>query len=380
MGIKVNHTILNLSAAVLLAVSFFSCGKQPEFAGQQVGVLTRKDAVLSTKGSGELTTASLRDRSFGLYGYYRDEGQYFDGVDAGHLLMSNARMSYVETTGSGDRWVCDPSVYWPLGSSVSFFAYAPYLDAEGSILTLPNSDVSSMLRGTYRVPADVSAQPDFCLAPPVLDWNASKGDVPVTFNHALTKVLFCFNAGGAIYEGEEHRFRVKSLTLEGVAESNKFTFGGGENGFHWDGIPRDAIEARTGSYALSVEDGTLTGATLPFLSEVEEAEGLERFLCVNGVSDGILYLLPQPMTPAARVTVEFCACLYDEGLGIWVEDESIPFDPVTVFLPETTVWYAGNTVVYSATLDVTYYIDLEFSVTLADWENNILDDTNFTHE
>lgn len=354
-----------------------SCAKEKAVESRvQVSVST---SVPGTKGAGELTIASLRTSSFGLFGYYRDAGYFFDGVDETRRLMDNARMSFVESGAGGDRWVCDPTVYWPLGCTMTFFAYAPYMDNAGSILTLPNADGNAMLRGTYVVPSDPKEQPDFCLSAPVLDWKASQGDVPIAFGHALSKVLFYFNADGDLYEDEQHRFAVKSILIEGLVGNNSFTFGG-EDGFRWDTAPRHDMATRTASYSLSVGAGTLTGRMMPFVSEVAEEEGLDRYLCVNGLPDGILYLLPQPLTAAARLTVEYGAYLYDDVLGEWIEDLAVPTKPMTVSLPETTVWNAGRTICYSATIDVTYYVDLELSVTLADWEGNALDDIEFEHE
>lgn len=359
-------TLLNLSAAVLLALLTCSCSKQQDVESREIGVLTPRSGAGATKGSGGLTTESLRSRSFGLFGYYRDGGDYFEGVDEDYLLVDNATMSYVETTGGGDRWVCDPTVYWPLGCSMTFFAYAPHLDADGAILTLPNADGHSMLRGTFNVPADPKEQPDFCLSDPVMDWTVSQGDVPVSFEHALTRVRFYFNLKGLAYEGDYHVYRVKELSIEGLVGTNKFTYGG-TNGWYWDDLPRNASSLRTASYSMSIEDGTLDAVDLPYSWDRISQSGLDRFECINLSDDAALYLLPQPLTSAASVSLQLAAYM-DDGEGNWVEDTRAEIAPMVVSLPEATVWRSADTVCYSASIDMTWDMEMVFAVTVTPWE------------
>lgn len=369
MVFKFRHiTFLNLSAAVLLAALACSCDKRSEdTTPREICVLSQGSGAAPTKGSGELTTESLRSRSFGLFGYYRDAGDFFEGVDEAYRLVDNATMSFVETTAGGDRWVCDPTVYWPLGCTMTFFAYAPHLDSAGDILTLPNADGHLMLRGTYAVPSDPKEQPDFCLSAPVLDWKVSQGDVPVAFQHTLTRVRFYFNLKGLPYEGDYHVYRVKELTIEGLVGTNKFTFGG-TNGWSWDDLPRNAMGLRTDAYSMSIEDGTLDAVDLPYSWDRASESGLARYECVNLSEDAALYLLPQPLTSAASVSLQLAAYM-DDGTGTWVEDTRAAIDPMTVSVPEATVWRSGDTVCYSASIDMTWDMEMVFAVTVTPWEN-----------
>lgn len=329
-----------------------------------------------TKGAGELSLVSLRGRGFGLFAWWAPQGSYFDGMAVGKEWLFNSPVTYSSTDEGWDKWTCTPEAYWPIGCSLSFFAYAPYMDNDGPMLVFPSDRTSGMPSGVFTQATAVDEQEDFCLSAPALDRRKAQGDVPVVFNHALTKVLFYFNAGGGIYEGEEHQFRVKSIELEGLVGANTFYYGG-TNGFRWATLPRSDLSTRTSGYALSTADGTLSDVPLVWEKDVLAEEGLNRFTCVNGEEGGILYLLPQPVTSMAYATVTFAAYKFDEGSGEWVEDLDIPYEPVRVALPETTVWEAGRTVCYSASVDVTYYIDLTFDVTLADWEGNVITDIDF---
>lgn len=363
---------VRVAFGALLLVVAGGCMKQPLVDGGSASGGERVPIELvtspsGTKGLGNVTTESLRSDTFGVFGFYRDAGDVFDGVDVPHRLLDNARMGFIETKSGGDRWRVDPVVYWPLGCSMTFFAYAPYMSHTGPVLTLPNDDGNPMLRGTFSVPSDPKAQPDFCLSAPVMDWTVSQGDVPVEFEHTLTRVKFYFNLTGSPYEGDYRVYRVKSLSLDGVVGTNKFTYGG-TNGWSWDDLPRNNMALRTASYDLSLAEGTLNGVDLPYEWDRSAQSGLAKYECVNEDPDGVLYLLPQPVTTAASVTVQVAAYM-DDGTGNWVEDTRAEIDPLTVPLPEATVWHAGETVCYSATIDMSWLMELVFSVTVTPWSD-----------
>lgn len=322
----------------------------------------------TTKGAGSLSTETLRTRGFSLFAWWTPEGDYFGGITPGTLWLDGTDVSFVAAEGDGrDRWTCSPAAWWPLGAGLSFFAYAPAMDASGGMLSFPESGTAGMPAGRFTQESDVVSQEDFLIAPPVLDRRKDQGAVPMTFNHALTKVLFYFNAVGDIYEGDTHVFKVKSLTLRNLVGSNRFVMGG-TNGFRWDTLPRDDVSSRTASYELSIAGGTLRDAALPLASDRESETGLGRYDCVNDHETGQLYLLPQPMTLAAEARVVFAAYLYDDVTGEWVEDPEFDYEPVVISLPEQTVWEPGKTVCYSASVDISHLIDIQFTVTVMPWE------------
>lgn len=318
----------------------------------------------ATKGAGEITAASLRSKSFGLFAWWCAEDSYFSGISSGSLYLDNMEMSYVETTLSGDRWECSEESYWPLGCKLSFFAYAPYLDCDGPVLTLPNGESGPLLRGTFGQLTAVEDQVDLCVAAPVYDRTSSQGDIPMVFNHALTKVMFYINVSGIPDEETDFVYRVESLTLNNVVGENVFTYGNATKGFRWNDLPRTDVSSRTASYTLTRAGGHLVDTPLTHVDDLTTEEGLGRYLCVNGTSDGYLYMLPQPMTGSSTVTVTIWG--YSVDGGVLTHETSL--SPFTLTLPEETVWGAGDCVAYSATIDITRWDDIiNFSAAVTPW-------------
>lgn len=364
--------IMNNSLRILVMVLTLcvvdSCSKEP-FSRvkcdrtRPLGVTAWMDEGV-TKGAGEITTASLRSRGFGLFAWWCHEDTYFSGITGGSLYLDNMEMSFIESTLSGDRWECSTESYWPLGCKLSFFAYAPYLDCTGPVLTLPNGSSGPMPRGTFEQLSAPEEQIDLCIAAPVYDRLSSQGDVPMVFNHALTKVMFYFNISGIPDEEDDFVYRVESLTLNNVVGENDFTYGNASKGFRWNDLPRTDLSSRTASYTLTRAAGNLVDLPLIHVDDLTSETGLDRYVCVNDLPEGFLYLLPQPMTGGSTVTVTIWG--YSVEAGNLVHRTSL--SPFTLTLPEETVWDAGDRVAYSATLDITRWDDIiNFSATVTPW-------------
>lgn len=367
--------------AALVTAGAVSCQKEDAFV-----LPVDKDAPLAfvspggeqlTKGATPTDDVSLKASHFGLFAYWMNDGEPFSGVDGAYPYLRNREVVYRETVESVDYWACNPTAFWPIGGSMTFFGYAPFMDTEGPVLTLPSSDTQSMPRGRFIQKTDVKEQVDFCLSAPVYDRKKGSGKVPMNFTHALSKVLFFFNLKGERDMSDARRFMVKSLKLRKVANENSFTYGG-LSGYRWDELPRSDLSSRTTEYDLSLADGTLSYVPLPYESERESEQGLARYEVVNGAKDGILYLLPQPMTGTSDVEIVVSAFIYDDTTDTWVEDPLDEMEPVTITLPEETVWQPGKTVCYSASLDA--WLPIKFNVTLADWNVRVIENTEFIHE
>ena len=370
------HTILlSLTAGLLLCVS---CRKETA-----VQLQVDENAPLefyggmssaSTKGATPVDGTSIRTSHMGLFAYWEGTDEYFDGGDPGRLYLDNREVVYSSTESGIDYWRCSPAAWWPLGNNLTFFAYAPYMPTMEPVLDFPLRTLNTMPRGTFIQKTAVNEQVDLCLSAPVYDVPKTAGSVPLQLSHALTKVLFYFNLSSEKYEGETRKFMVKSLVLNDVVGKNSFTFGGSK-GYYWDNLPRSATELRNASYSLSIPDGTLSYVPLPYAEDVASETGLNQFVCVNGLSDGLLFMLPQPMTGGSSVTVVVSAYAYDSGTDTWIEDPTDEMDPVTIYLPEYNVWDPGKTVAYSASLNAD--LPITFNVTLLPWGTNQTDAGQF---
>ena len=345
-----------------------SCAKTPVLLEadieRSIEVFSVMDGVSATKGAGEITTASLRSRSFGLFAWWTSSSTYFSGISVGSLYLDNMEMDFVESTISGDRWTCSTPTFWPIGCNLTFFAYAPYLDCDGAMLSLPNGESSLLPRGTFTQDTDVREQVDLCLAAPVYDRSSSAGDVPMAFTHALSKVLFYVNIEGTPDEEEDFVYRVESLSVNDVVGSNTFTYGNSNVGYRWDDIPRSDLASRDTDYFLTRANGELVDDILIHVDDLTSETSLDRYVCVNGTSDGYLYLLPQPMTGAS--TVEMVIYGYSVEGGNLVHKTTL--DPFVLRLPEETVWSQGSVVAYAATLDITRWdAIINFTATVTPW-------------
>ena len=328
----------------------------------------------STRGATPTNESSIRSSHIGLFAYWEGTDEYFDGADPGRLYLDNREVVYSSTESGIDYWKCSPAAWWPLGSNLTFFAYAPFMSEMSPVLDFPLRLPSGMPRGKFVQKTAVKEQVDFCLSAPVYDVPKNVGSVPMSLSHALTKVLFYFNLDSEKYEGETRQFIVKSLTLNDVVNENAFTFGGSK-GYSWDILPRTATSLRNTSYSLSLEDGTLSYIPLPYDEDMSSYTGLDKYVCVNGLNDGILYLLPQPMTGASSVTIVVSAYTYNSGADSWDEIPGDEMDPITILLPEYTVWEPGKTVAYSASLEGS--LPVTFNVSLIPWSTNQTDAGQF---
>ncbi len=369
--------------ALLSAIALASCVKTVDTSLQ-----VDKDSPVSfysgiaparteqTKGDVPINETTLKTEHFGVFAYWEQEDDYFDGVEYGHLYLDNRELLFSSTEGGTNYWRCSPEAYWPLGCTLTFFGYAPYMSTRGPELVIPASDTEIMPRGQFTQKSDVKKQIDLCLTAPAYDQKKSGGEVALSFTHALSKVLFYFNIANGKYEGDERCFMIKSMKLCDVVGTNSFTYGG-IDGYRWDQLPRSDLSTRTKSYSLSLEEGTLSYIPLPYAEDRESESGLAKYECVNGEDDGILYLLPQPMTGISYLEFVLSLYSYDSVNDVWIEDPSGEMDPVKLMLPETTVWDKGRTVCYSASVNA--MVPMSFSVTLCDWEGNVIEDVNFSH-
>lgn len=344
---------IRLAVAVLLAAS---CTKgesyfasMPEVSSIPVEV----DAFVegsATKGSGMLDDTSIRTKEYGVFAWWRQKEGYFDGVDDEHLYADNYRATFVEMDGSVPLWKFSPSFWWPVGSTLSMFAYAPYMDCDGPVLVMPNGDSGPFPRGTYTVPSEVASQADFCIAPMVYDRTPSMGNVSFVFNHALTRVHFSANVYDSEYVPGESDwvYRVESIMLSGLVGSNSFSVGKGSSGFKWDEVDQFDASVHTASYSVSFAGG-LSSSYLPYSWDVEGLPVEERYTLLNGAEGVTFYLLPQVITNSAYVT--FGLRPYRYSGGVWV-DAGFSVPSFSARLTDGFDWVQGTTVSYVATINV----------------------------
>ena len=148
--------------------------------------------------------------SFGVTAIYK-EG------DNNVLLLDNAE---AEKTG-GEFWgfTNNSNARWPIGSTVSFHAYAPHSSADKSMLTygVDKENVQTQITYTASTTADdIINQPDLIVATNTGSRQLTDADeaVQLDFYHALTAVSFAIDKDLADVVGKGGK--MTSVTLKGI--------------------------------------------------------------------------------------------------------------------------------------------------------------------
>lgn len=282
-----------------------------------------------TKGTPAVSNLSIQTSGFGMYAYWEESDAFFSSVDASRIYLENSRVKYV----SGS-WVT--GAYWPAGKKLNFFGYAPYqsdIDATDSPIRYMDhgGGVTTYPKLVVIPPEDISKQMDLCVSSPTLNYSASDGPVPFSFEHAMARIRIYVNINGSGVS-----YKVKGLTLYGVASRNTLTFSTAPGTpFVWD-----ACSAADGSYVF--ESGQLLSTSIKRIADLTDETGLDRYSWIHETAEGELYLVPQTLTSYASISLEIGE--YD-GDGVLVNT----FDRI-VSLPSGSEWLGGKTYCYKYTL------------------------------
>lgn len=123
-----------------------------------------------------------------------------------------------EATQNGNYWFTSSNATWPLGGSVSFYAYAPYNETSLSLQDSDDFVKNKTIR--YTANTDFPKQPDLIVAKSennAFTSSTANKAVGLSFNHALTAITFSISAD--MIPGT-----VKSITLSGVYGQGDYDF------------------------------------------------------------------------------------------------------------------------------------------------------------
>ena len=153
--------------------------------------------------------------SFGVTAIYKEE-------DNNVLLLDNAEAE--KTDGEFWGFKNNSNARWPIGSTVSFHAYAPHSSADKSMLTygVDKDNVQTKITYTASTKADdIINQPDLIVATNTGSRQLSDADdaVQLDFYHALTAVSFAIDKDLADVVGQGGK--MTSVTLKGIPNTGK---------------------------------------------------------------------------------------------------------------------------------------------------------------
>ena len=148
--------------------------------------------------------------SFGVTAIYKEE-------DNNVLLLDNAEAE--KTDGEFWGFKNNSNARWPIGSTVSFHAYAPHSSADKSMLTygVDKDNVQTKITYTASTKADdIINQPDLIVATNTGSRQPSDADdaVQLDFYHALTAVSFAIDKDLADVVGKGGK--MTRVTLKGI--------------------------------------------------------------------------------------------------------------------------------------------------------------------
>ena len=168
------------------------------------------ERVAQTRGTMSTKTDLSDYNSFGVTAIYKEEGNNV-------LLLDNAKAE--KTDGEFWGFTNNSNARWPIGSTVSFHAYAPHSSADKSMLTygVDKENVQTQITYTASTTADdIINQPDLIVATNTGSRQLSDADdaVQLDFYHALTAVSFAIDKDLADVVGKGGK--MTSVTLKGI--------------------------------------------------------------------------------------------------------------------------------------------------------------------
>lgn len=305
--------------------------------------------------------SELRDDNilnFGVFAALAENDETFlSGTNLKNFMTNIPVQKGTGSGGSSVSWNANPTHYWPVthDKSISFFAYAPYVNNNSELSFTPDWNGNKELRMKYTPKANPSGQIDLCLAQGITDkkneFDAQGNTLPVNFKfyHTLSWITFAanFTTNGKTTVPEGCDVVIDELVLYNVCQSNtlicKSTLadpGDPTSFFSWDTQIPDS--EKTGKYTLSLGGSTLGGLALP-----EYPAAPEEFVNANG----FLYLIPQTInSPESEVKAKIDIS-FSYVLRTSTSSTTIAQFYSTLTLPET-VWREGSKIKYTFTIDV----------------------------
>ena len=162
------------------------------------------------------TRGSMKNK-IGDYGSFGVTAFYYILGGNSVLLLDNAKAE--KTDGEFWGFTNNSNARWPIGSTVSFHAYAPHSSADKSMLTygVDKDNVQTQISYTASTTAeDIINQPDLIVATNTGSRQLSDADdaVQLDFYHALTAVSFAISKDLADVVGKGGK--MTSVTLKGI--------------------------------------------------------------------------------------------------------------------------------------------------------------------
>ena len=262
------------------------------------------------------TRGSMKD-NIGAYGSFGVTAIYKNGENNLSLFQEengDPKIAVATSTNEDKVWEIKDS-RWPVGSEVSFHAFAPYSAGSTSPLSfMPDVD-NEKTRITYTASTtDIVNQPDLILA--TAKGSQSDNALDLNFNHALTAVTFAIDKDLADVLGAGKK--LTSITLSGIPNEGTYDLavmkGEGTAAPEWQFV-QDGGSNKTGTYTFDLKDQNIvTGKDFALTSD-----------------NNTLMMIPQTLPETAKLNFQFELDGVLQSLIIDMKDQ---------------LWQPGKSVIY----------------------------------
>ena len=278
---------------IVLVLLVFGCSSEPlktmdsDLSGRTVLFVGE---MLDEKTKGLVPLENVTLFTMGVYAGYEEEDETFGPTSPANDYIDNVRYtrSFITNPFAGAD-VC----YWPFSGKLSFFAYAPYISR--TFLQAAPDYVSGYPRLSYSPTANVTEQPDFCIADPVLDRHTTAEPIPLVFHHAMSQVLFSANYSGELPDVSSDLYiKVDSIRICNVIGTKTVSVSDGSPCFEWQDDDECPDADRVNYVIERSKNQQIKNEALPEVTDPVTDNYME-LTTFNGVANGVMYLLPQSM-------------------------------------------------------------------------------------
>ena len=280
------------------------------------------ERVVQTRGTMSTKTDLSDYQRFGVTAIYK-EGE--NNVSLFQEENGDPKIAVATTsTTEANVWEIKDS-RWPVGSEVSFHAFAPYSAGSTSPLSFkPDVDgEKTQIKYTALTGVDeIKAQPDLIFA--TAKGSQSDNALGLNFNHALTAVTFAIDKDLAEVLGAGKK--LTSITLSGIPNEGTYDLavmkGEGTAAPVWQ-FAQDGGSNKTGTYTFDLKDQDIvTGKDFALTSD-----------------NNTLMMIPQTLPESAKLNFQFELDGVLQSLIIDMKDQ---------------VWQPGKSVIYKLSASAIY--------------------------
>ena len=264
------------------------------------------------------TRGSMKD-NIGAYGSFGVTAIYKNGENNLSLFQEengDPKIAVATSTNEDKVWEIKDS-RWPVGSEVSFHAFAPYSAGSTSPLGFKPDVDNEKTQITYTAltgTEEIKAQPDLILA--TAKGSQSDNALGLNFSHALTAVTFAIDKDLADVLGAGKK--LTSITLSGIPNEGTYDLavmkGEGTAAPVWQ-LAQDGGSNKTGTYSFDLKNQDIvTGKDFALTSD-----------------NNTLMMIPQTLPEGAKLNFQFELDGVLQSLIIDMKDQ---------------VWQPGKSVIY----------------------------------